>query len=97
VSRYLQHNEMVYELRDTPLQHRQRTAKLAVVYALVDPRGWDSRKLDMAPGELRNMWRVLKEVHAAQQETDHPGAGLAGHVPDGAAAHDEERVAAGLP
>lgn len=86
----------VYELRDTEEQRQQRAAMLRVVYASADPAGWDARRLGMEPRTLRDLFHALQEEHARQQAADHSRAGLAGDVLDGAATHDEERVAAGL-
>lgn len=94
----MQHNEMTYELHDTEQQRQHRRAMIRVVYALADPNGWDARRVpDLRLGELRAAFHMLKEVYASQQAAHHSRAGVAGHVSEGQAAHDEERVAAGLP
>lgn len=98
MSRYLQHNEMTYELHDNEQQRQHRRAMLRVVYALADPNGWDARKVpDLRLGELRAAFHMLKEVYASQQAADHSGDSMAGHVPEGPPAHAQERVPAGLP
>lgn len=97
MSRYLQHNEMTYELHDNEEQRSERRVKLRVVYAVVDPAGWDAQKLTEAGAHPAVLWAGLKEVHAGQQAAHHPRAGLAGHVPGGPGAAIEDRVAAGLP
>lgn len=42
--------ELVYELVEDEEQRRERALKLELVYAAVDPQGWDARRLAGAAG-----------------------------------------------
>jgi hypothetical protein len=42
--------EFDYELRETEVQRRQRAKIIRALYALVDPHGWDARRLSTSYG-----------------------------------------------
>lgn len=48
--------ELFWELRETEEQKRARAARTRLLYALVDPRGWDARRLGAV--DVAAAWRL---------------------------------------
>ena len=50
--------EMYWELREEPEQRQLRAVRLRLTYALVDPQGWDARRLGDL--DVRAAWRLTR-------------------------------------